>query len=571
MGSAPALGEYETMRHETGMRYAACRRRASHRGAGALATLLLLASAGVAGSPLHIELDGQGTAAAAGSELRFFLRNRADAALTELRWHASAAAQLQCEGQTVAGRGFAAGGRLESLDAVACRATSGPAAVLRSRSVAFSARMANGSVHVRPLSLAQLAGAPTAPGQGIVIVLAGGIHNDGNSNGLLDAGESIAYHYTLVNRGTLGLSALAASDLAGAVTCPQSTLAVGASMACTRTYAITPADQAAGLVFNEVEVAGVDASARPVQGSDVVLTLNLAGSAGIRVFKSPLLQNDADGSGFASVGDLLRYTFTVKNSNAQTLSSVLLVEPDPTRIDTAIVCEGLTVGGQPFAGNGTGTLLANDVALCTADYTVRASDATLGQVLNLVEANGNAPIAGPVVGTGASAVVLPGAGQLAVTKVADVTSVAPGGSIVYTISVANNGTLPIANVVISDPLPTGVTAFTWTCSGALCPAPSGTGAINQAIASFPAGGQVVYTVTATVGTTPPNPVVNIVQVTPSTSVSCSPLGTPPPCQASSPVGVLQPVLPVPTLQQWALLLLAAAVLLVGWRRGQRRA
>ena len=77
---------------------------------------------------------------------------------------------------------------------------------------------------------------------------------------------------------------------------------------------------------NQVDISATDANGGPVQGGDFVLTQNLGGNAGVRVFKSPLLYDDVDGSGYASAGDVLRYTFVVKNDNAQALGSVNLTE-----------------------------------------------------------------------------------------------------------------------------------------------------------------------------------------------------------------------------------------------------
>lgn len=243
------------------------------------------------------------------------------------------------------------------------------------------------------------------PGQGIVLVAGGAVHDDADSDGLLDAGESIDYHYTVLNVGDSALSSLALTDLAGAVSCPQTTLAIGAHMVCTRSYGITGADATAGAVSNTVEVQGQDAGARAVQAVDVLFTQNLAAAADIRVFKSPQVVNDADASGGITAGDLLRYTFVVKNGGAEDLSSIGLVEPDPDRIDTPIVCDANTLDGAAFGGNGGGALASSDTVRCSADYTVRASDASLGQVLNLVQASGTAPVAGLVSASGASAVV----------------------------------------------------------------------------------------------------------------------------------------------------------------------
>jgi uncharacterized repeat protein (TIGR01451 family) len=534
--------------------------RTSTRAALCWAVLMLAAaSAGqAAGLGVHSEPAVPGVAGTGSGQFAFRIENDGVAAVSDVRLFVSAGVDARCDGATLGGRGFADGGTLSGGDHVRCiaRQTAGSPR-LRSYALLVSGVDGDGVSVMRHVSVAQPVGGPVSPDQGVVVVLGGAIHVDGNSNGLLEAGESVAYHYTLVNAGTVAVGGLSAIDLDGPVGCPLSALAVGQAMVCTRSHAVTAADQSAGLVINEVQALGVDANGLPVQASDLMLTQNLAGSAGVRVVKSPLLLNDADGSGFASVGDLVGYTFLVKNSNAQALSAVNLVEPDPTRIDTPIVCSATTIGGLAFAGNGTGALQASDTATCSAQYTVRAGDAAIGQALNLVQVQATAAIAGPVPATGASAVAVPGGGQLTVTKTASAGMVAAGGSLVYTVVVTNTGTLPVANVTVSDPLPAGIAAFSWTCAGAACPVAAGTGAINQAIASLPAGASVVYSIVATVTPAPPGSVLNVVTVTPTSAVQCAPANSPPPCQAQVPVGIIAPPpMIVPTGSPFGLALMA---------------
>src|SRR5690606_8069177 len=144
------------------------------------------------------------------------------------------------------------------------------------------------------------------------------------------------------------LAGLSVTDIGGAVSCPQATLAVAANMVCTRSYAITAGNAAANEVLNQVDLQGSDSLGGAVAGGDVVVHLDLQARANIRVFKSPLLLDDADGNGFVSPGDELFYTFVIKNSNAESLASVDLVELDPALINGAIACQGTTLGGQPF-------------------------------------------------------------------------------------------------------------------------------------------------------------------------------------------------------------------------------
>lgn len=513
-----------------------------------LAALLasLAASKTVAAAGLAIQVDPDAARLVPAASATFVsVSNTGGSALSSLRLFAGSGLALTCDLQTRQGAGFSQPGALSPGDSVLCAVDRSGGGRAWQAGLAVSAiDLAGNRALVRHAALNPSGGLIT-PDQGIVVLLAGGTHVDDDFDGLLDAGEQIDYHYTLYNDGSLALSSLVLVDLAGVVACPASTLAVGAHMVCTRSYTVTAGDAAAGLVFNEVEVVGVDAGAGPVQAGDVVLRQNLAGSAEIRVVKSPLLLDDADNSGFASVGDRLRYTFAVKNSHAQPLISVGLVEPDPSLIDTPIVCQALTLAPQPWAGNGSGTLLPTDTALCSAEYTVRAADAAAGQALNLVVANGTAAFAGPVSATAASAVVIPRLGPLQVAKVASQPVIGPGGSLVYTVTVRNLGSLPILNVTISDPVPAGLTGFTWTCAGAACPVAAGSGAVNVTVPSFAAGAEAVFTIDATVASNPPNPILNVVTVTPETGAECAPDGSPPPCRADVPVGVSFPTLPVP--------------------------
>jgi uncharacterized repeat protein (TIGR01451 family) len=502
------------------------------------------------------------------SDFSLVLANQGSTPLGNLRIRAPADVTIDCDGTTEGGRSFSPGGTLAAGDRVSCsgRSTT-PANRARSMGFVVSAVDSQGLPQLQHVSLGGLG--VTTPGQGVIVLMGGAIHNDTDVDGVLDAGETISYHYTLLNLGTLALSALAVSDLSGAVSCPQTTLAVGASLICTRTYTITASNATDGFVTNDVRVNGVDTLGLPVQGGDVLATISLAGNAGIHVFKSPLLLDDADTSGFASVGDRLRYTFVVKNSNAQTLTLVQLVEPDPTRIDTAISCAATTLGGLPFAGNGTGSLIANDVVLCTADYTIRVTDEAMGQALNLVEAGGTPAVGPRINASGASAVVIPGSFQIQVSKTANVADVFPGGTVIYTVVVSNPGSLPVANVNISDPLPAGVASFSWTCAGSSCPNASGSGGINETIPSFPAGAQVIYTVNAVLTMEPPPSILNVVTVTPPGVALCTPSNLPPPCRSTVPIRVVPFPIPAPagSLGGWLLLsLLLGAVAAVRLRQ-----
>ena len=67
------------------------------------------------------------------------------------------------------------------------------------------------------------------------------------------AGNIITYNYLVTNTGNVALTGITLNDdVLGAITCPATSLAVGANMTCTATYSITAGDVTAGLVTNIV-------------------------------------------------------------------------------------------------------------------------------------------------------------------------------------------------------------------------------------------------------------------------------------------------------------------------------
>src|SRR5207248_4083088 len=79
----------------------------------------------------------------------------------------------------------------------------------------------------------------------------------------------------------------------------------------------------------------------------------------------------------------------------------------------------------------------------------------------------------------------------------------------YTIVVSNSGPSTATNVSVSDPLPAGVTAFSWSSSNGS----SGTGALSDTIASLLPGASVTYTVVAAIDPSVTGSVTNTVTVT----------------------------------------------------------
>ena len=103
--------------------------------------------------------------------------------------------------------------------------------------------------------------------------------------------------------------------------------------------------------------------------------------------------------------------------------------------------------------------------------------------------------------------------DLVVTKNDHTDSVTSGATTTYEIVVRNLGPSDAVAANVSDPVPAGLTGFTWTCTGsngAVCRDPSGTGSLNAPV-DVPVGGTLTFSLTATV-TAQSGTVENIVSV-----------------------------------------------------------
>jgi uncharacterized repeat protein (TIGR01451 family) len=90
------------------------------------------------------------------------------------------------------------------------------------------------------------------------------------------SGTVVTYSFKVSNAGTASLTNVAVTDpLAGLspITCPATSLAVGASMTCTATYTTTSADVSRGNVMNTATATGTDPSGVPAGPSTSTATI----------------------------------------------------------------------------------------------------------------------------------------------------------------------------------------------------------------------------------------------------------------------------------------------------------
>src|SRR5262249_43185560 len=141
----------------------------------------------------------------------------------------------------------------------------------------------------------------------------------------------------------------------------------------------------------------------------------------------------------------------------------------------------------------------------------------------------------------------PPVADLTLTKTTGSGVATTGGTVVYTITVNNAGPSPATNVVVTDDLPAGLTLNSATPSQGSCNASD---PVSCNLGTIPSGGSATITlsttVTATTGT-----ISNTASVTSSEGDTATNSSTP------IPVGTAADLAAVPTLSEWALLMMAA--------------
>lgn len=418
------------------------------------------------------------------------------------------------------------------------------------------------------------------PAVAIVKALAG---ENGSTPGVAEPGEQLTYTITLTNTGdsdatNYGVTdqldpntAFVAADNGGvhaAGLVAWSGLSVPANGTLALTVVVGVADPLPAGVTEVANVAyetGTTPPACPPGGPQCVV---IPVDAAITLSKSVV---DASGNGEAEAGELLTYTITLAHAGGSDATGVGVTDP----LDPNTTFVSADHGGSHAAGTVSwsdlvvpaGGSLQLTVVVAVADPL----PAGVTHIGNLAYETGTTPPDCDAQPRPANCTDIPVAGlpHLMITKTADSATLEPGGLVVYTISVANDGDAIATGVEVSDPLPAGIVAFAWTCSasgGVSCPNAAGTGAISEMVPAFPVGGLLVYSVTATLSDDPPGSVVNTATVTPGGDATCGPDNTVPPCPATV-IGTVVPggggeVRPVPTTSEWALLLMA--LMIGGW-------
>lgn len=357
----------------------------------------------------------------------------------------------------------------------------------------------------------------------------------------------------------------------GTLTCTWASLTNGSQN--TVTYVLRPLGTAAGgTVVNTVNVSTSTAESNTANNSATTTTAVTAAQLDILV-------NKVDSADPVDLGQPTTYTITINNSGPSFGTNVVMTDvfPAPGSTPTATFSYqgALTVnnGGsctEPTLGATSGTLTCSFPGLAsgqtaTVTYVMRAetltvAGATSGTAFNqasVVVDETETTMANNVVTHDTTARRFTVATDLALTKTAPAGPLASGAALAYTLVVTNNGPLASDGAQVVDTLPAGVTFV----SAADCVNNAGT--VRCAVGPLAVGASRTFTLNTTLSS-PYNgarPLVN------TATVDAPGDTNPGNNSASASTRVTGDTTnSIPTLSEWGLVLLAALLGLLAWRR-----
>ncbi len=266
-----------------------------------------------------------------------------------------------------------------------------------------------------------------------------GVNIEKSTNGLdaddppgpfIPAGGAVTWQYVVTNSGNTALSDVAIVDDRGVVvSCPQTTLAVGAQMTCSASGLAVE-----GQYVNTATVTATDANGEDVTSSESSHSFGFV--SGIDVEKSTNGDDADDAPGVViPVGDQVTWTYAVTTAGNVAVRQVVLVD------DQGVV--------PTFTG---GDVDGDSQLDPTETWTYEATGtAQAGQYRNVATVTGLDVLERAVQDSDPSH-HLGGAPSITVQKTPDDAIVDAGAPHTFTMEVTNDGNIDLTGVVVSDPL-----------------------------------------------------------------------------------------------------------------------
>ncbi len=199
----------------------------------------------------------------------------------------------------------------------------------------------------------------------------------------------------------------------------------------------------------------------------------------------------------AQIGDTATYTVTVTNNGPDDDTNIQLLETNRTPATfTAVVTTQGTFDPDSRVWT-VGDLASGATATITVDVLITTPLTVINRTIVFT-----ADLPDPDLSNNeaSATLIVPGA-DLSISKIVDVPAPALGSNVTFSIGVGNNGPDTAQDVVVDDPLPTGLTFVSATASVGTYDAATGVWTIGDVLPGGTATLTVVATVTAAAPTT----------------------------------------------------------------------
>ncbi|GMA38019.1 DUF7507 domain-containing protein [Mobilicoccus caccae] len=298
----------------------------------------------------------------------------------------------------------------------------------------------------------------TSP-SGMSLVKTAGEVVDADEDGIVSAGDTVAYSFQVTNTGATTLSGVIIDDPTIGLTgfgCGTGVLAPGNWADCGPVVvAITQPQIDAGIAQNTATAAATTLAGDPVSATSNPTDTTLAATNRFSMIKRASAVADTNGSGRADAGDRITYSFEVTNTGSQTLTDVAIV-------DAKLGLNGVLCVAQLAPGTTT-------ACAAPADYVLTQDDVDAGVVSNTASA-----VATPPGGPARSVSVTPSTSLSTATPITVLASLTlekqagpvtdvdanghdAGDTVVYTFTVTNRSNVTLSAVQIADPMLAGST------------------------------------------------------------------------------------------------------------------
>lgn len=298
--------------------------------------------------------------------------------------------------------------------------------------------------------------------------------------GIVDQNAAVSYTVTATNNGPASATNVQIVDrLPAAISTSGLTITPSSGGACNRTDSTITCLWTGGTssaATRSVTIAGTTLASVPVADRTAVNRANVfastddpdpsnnAATATVTVIPAADLVANAGGPATISAGATGDLTFGITNNGPSTATGTTMAITLPAGLTPTSAPSGCVISGQTVTCSigslANGATESRTITARAATDLVEATRTTSVSVTSDVED----PI--PANNTDIAPLVAGPVADLTITKVANVAKVAPGGTIEYTIGVANAGGSTSTGAVVKDDLPAGLTVVSATTSNA---------------------------------------------------------------------------------------------------------